>query len=135
MLNGGDRNPGEQHWHVTGDDGTVRLCTLHTATVLSCNCCAEFGRPLTKKVMSHCTIADKHYTCHGGVEYPAFRYTAPLERQTCREPWVDSPRTFAFLRGVFLGSQHPSPNAITLCNFEAQIWSEIITSRDAKTIF
>ena len=33
----------------------------------------------------------------------------------------------------FLGSQHPSPNAKTLCNFEPQIWPEIITSRDAES--
>ena len=32
-----------------------------------------------------------------------------------------------------LGSQHPSPDVITLCNFETQIWLEIITSRDAQS--
>ena len=32
-----------------------------------------------------------------------------------------------------LGSQHPSPNVKTLCNFEPQIWPEIITSRDAES--
>ena len=32
-----------------------------------------------------------------------------------------------------MGSQHPSPNVKTLCNFETQIWLEIITSRDAKS--
>ena len=32
-----------------------------------------------------------------------------------------------------MGSQHPSPNVKTLCNFEPQIWPEIITSRDAKS--
>ena len=31
-----------------------------------------------------------------------------------------------------MGSLHPSPNVKTLCNFEPQIWPEIITSRDAK---
>ena len=31
-----------------------------------------------------------------------------------------------------MGSQHPSPNVKTLCNFEPQIWPEIITSRDAE---
>ena len=32
-----------------------------------------------------------------------------------------------------MGSQHPSPNVKNLCNFEPQIWPEIITSRDAKS--
>ena len=32
-----------------------------------------------------------------------------------------------------MGSQHPSPNVKTLCNFEPQIWPEIITSHDAKS--
>ena len=36
-------------------------------------------------------------------------------------------------RCLFLGSQHPSTNVKNLCNFEPQIWLEIITSRDAKT--
>ena len=32
-----------------------------------------------------------------------------------------------------LGSQHPSPSVKNLCNFETQIWLEIITARDAKS--
>ena len=32
-----------------------------------------------------------------------------------------------------MGSKHPSPNVKTFCNFEPQIWLEIITSRDAKS--
>ena len=32
-----------------------------------------------------------------------------------------------------MGSQHPSPNVKTLCNFEPQIRPEIITSRDAES--
>ena len=31
----------------------MTLCTLRDATVLSRDCRADFGRPLTKKVMSH----------------------------------------------------------------------------------
>ena len=31
----------------------MTLCAVRAATVLSRNCCAEFGRPLTKKVISH----------------------------------------------------------------------------------
>ena len=36
-----------------------------------------------------------------------------------------------------MGNQHPSPNhsnVQNLCNFETQIWLEIITSRDAKSV-
>ena len=32
------------------------------------------------------------------------------------------------------GSQHPSPNVKTLCNFELQIWPEMITSRDMPKV-
>ena len=53
MLKGGDLNPGEQHSRDARDDGTVTLWTLRTAIVLSRDCRADFGRPLTKKVMSH----------------------------------------------------------------------------------
>ena len=53
FLRGGDLNPGERHSRDTKDDGTVTLCTLRAATVLSHNCRADFGRRLTKKVMSH----------------------------------------------------------------------------------
>ena len=52
-LRGGDLNTGERHSRDTRDDGTVTLCTLCAATVLSRDCRADFGRPLTKKVMSH----------------------------------------------------------------------------------
>ena len=53
FLKGGDPNPGERHSRDTRDDGTVTLCALRAATVLSRDCRADFGRPLTKKVMSH----------------------------------------------------------------------------------
>ena len=46
---------------------------------------------------------------------------------------------FHNLDGTFLlrvvGSQHPSPNVKTLCNFEPQIWPEMITSRDSESTF
>ena len=32
-----------------------------------------------------------------------------------------------------MGSQHPSHNVKTLCNFETQIWLEIITLCDARS--
>ena len=32
-----------------------------------------------------------------------------------------------------MGSQHPSPNVKTFCNFEPQTWPEMITSRDAES--
>ena len=44
---------GERHSRDTRDDGMVTLCTLRAATVLSRDCRADFGRPSTKKVMSH----------------------------------------------------------------------------------
>ena len=53
FFKGGDLNPGERHSRDTRDDGTVTLCTLRAATVLSRDCRADFGRRLTKKVMSH----------------------------------------------------------------------------------
>ena len=34
---------------------------------------------------------------------------------------------------ISLGSQHPSPNVKTFCDFEPQIWLEIIISRDARS--
>ena len=75
FLKGGDLNPGERHSRDTRDDGTVTLCTLRAATVLSKDCRADFGRPLTRKVMSH--------SCDGpGV-------TAPLVH--CRQTLYLSP--------------------------------------------
>ena len=53
IFRGGDLNLGERHSRDTRDDGTVTLCTLRVATVLSRDCRADFGRPLTKNVMSH----------------------------------------------------------------------------------
>ena len=46
---GGDLNPGERHSRDTRDDGTVTLSALRSATILSRNCCTDFGRPLNKK--------------------------------------------------------------------------------------
>ena len=49
-------NPGERHSRDTRDDGTYRtvtLCTLRAAAVMSHDCRADFGRPLTKVVTSH----------------------------------------------------------------------------------
>ena len=51
---------------------------------------------------------------------------------TCRghQAWTHTD----FWATPVMGSQHPSPNVKkTLCNFEAQIWLEMITSRDAKS--
>ena len=53
FLQRGDLNPGGRHSRDTRDDGSVTLCTLRAATVLPRDCRADFGRPLTKKVMSH----------------------------------------------------------------------------------
>ena len=35
--------------------------------------------------------------------------------------------------GFSLGSKHLSPNVKALCNFEPQVWLEMITSQDAKS--
>ena len=78
FLKGGDLNPGERHSRDTRDDGTVTLCTLRAATVLSRDCRVDFGRPLTsKKVMSH--------SCDG----PGVR--APLLTNIVPRTWVWNP--------------------------------------------
>ena len=48
FLRGGDQNLGERHSCVTRDDGTVMLCALRAATVLSRKCCTEFWSSLNK---------------------------------------------------------------------------------------
>ena len=53
IFKGGDLNPGERHSRDTRDHGTVTRCSLRAATVLSRDCRADFGRPLTKKAMPH----------------------------------------------------------------------------------
>ena len=45
FLKGGDLNPGERHSRDTRDDGTVTLCTLRAATVLSRDCRADLVVP------------------------------------------------------------------------------------------
>ena len=72
IVKGGDLNPGERHSRDTRDDNTVTLCTLRAATVLSRACRADFGRPLTKKVM--CT-----------------RVTVRVSRHHCRQTLYLSP--------------------------------------------
>ena len=82
FLRGGDLNPGEQHSRDTRDDGTVTLCTLRAATVLSRDCRADFGLPLIKKVMSH--------SCDGpGVMAPLLSNTniVPLVKDQGITPW------------------------------------------------
>ena len=49
FFKGGDLNPGERHSRDTRDDGTVTLCTLRPATVLSRDCRADFGRHSNKE--------------------------------------------------------------------------------------
>ena len=79
ILKGGDLNPGERHSRDTRDDGTVTLCTLRAATVLSRDCRADFGRPLPKKVMSHSRDGP-------GVTAPLRTNIVPLTRV-----WVEYP--------------------------------------------
>ena len=73
LKGGGGLNPGERHSRDTRDDGTVTLCTLRAATVLSRDCRADFGRPLTKKAMSHSRDGP-------GVMAPLRTNTVPLTR-------------------------------------------------------
>ena len=84
FLKGGDLNPGERHSRDTRDDGTVTLCTLRAATVLSRDCRADFGRPLTKKVMSHSRDGP-------GVTAPSRTNIVPLTRVWNTPPSVTPP--------------------------------------------
>ena len=49
FLRAGTLTRGDDISRVIRDDGMVTLCALRAATVLSRKCCADFGRPLTKK--------------------------------------------------------------------------------------
>ena len=84
FFKGGDLNPGERHSRDTRDDGTVTLCTLRAATVLSRDCRADFGRPLTKKVMSHSRDGP-------GVTAPSRTNIVPLTRVWNTPPSVTPP--------------------------------------------
>ena len=84
FFKGGDLNPGERHSCDTRDDGTVTLCALRAATVLSRNCCADFGRPLAKKVMSHSRDGP-------GVTEPSRTNIIPLTAVWSPLPSVTSP--------------------------------------------
>ena len=100
FLTGGYLNPGERHSSDTRDDGTVTLCTLRAATVLSRNCCADFGRPLAKKVMSHLRDGP-------GVTAPLRTNIVPLTRVWSsplpfRYPPLKGPRMY--VRQPILGS-------------------------------
>ena len=41
--------------------------------------------------------------------------------------------SYIFTLLPLMGSEHPSPNVKTFCNFEPQTWPEIVTSRDAES--
>ena len=100
----GDLNPRERHSRVTRDDGTVTVCTLRAATVLPRNCCAEFGRPLAKKVMSHSRDGP-------GVTAPLLRNIVPLTRvwnPPFRYPPLKRPRGHARMKST--GTKVPSNN-------------------------
>ena len=79
--------------------------------------------------------------CHGGGVYSFFPNSFfQVFNSVFDFFWLFGPRGRegpgtlfeTFYRG-HLGSQHPSPNVKTLCNFETQLWLEIITSRDAQS--
>ena len=91
-FKGGDLNPGELHSRDTRDDGKVTLCTLRAATVLSRDCRADFGRPSTKKVMSHSrdgpgvtAPSRTNIVPHRGVESPPFHHPPLKSPQRKRE--------------------------------------------------
>ena len=65
-------------------DGTVTLCTLRAATVLSRHCRADFGRRLIKKVMSHSRDGP-------GVTTPLLTNTVPLTGVWHPPPSVTNP--------------------------------------------
>ena len=88
FFKGGDLDLGERHSRVTRDDGTVTLCALRAATmtVLSRNCRADFGRPLTKRrcCRTRVTVRVSRHPCaqtlylsrRCGIP-PPFRYHPP----------------------------------------------------------
>ena len=66
----------------------MTLCALRAATALSRIVAADFGRPLTKKVMSRSrdvvqASQDKHCISHSGVESPAS--VTPLKKFPTKE--------------------------------------------------
>ena len=80
----------------------MTLCTLRAATVLSRDCRADFGRPLTKKVMSHLHDGP-------GVTAPSRTNIVPLTRVWNPPPSVTPPlknarkyrANFRFFSGIF----------------------------------
>ena len=102
----GGLDPGERHSRDTRNDGTVTLCTLRAATVLSRDCHADCGRPLTKKVMSHSRDGP-------GVTAPLQTNIVPLTK-VCgippfRYPPLKVPETFP---------QRPRPPLLRMMFFE-----------------
>ena len=79
----------------------MTLCTLRVTTVLSRDCRADFGRPLTKKVMSHSRDGP-------GVTAPSRTNIVPLTRvwntsPSVTPPPLKSPRNFDTARELFPG--------------------------------
>ena len=67
------------------------------------------------------------FSIFGGSENDPLSTEVPFE-----DPEFGGSKVQIF-EGQLLGSQHPSPDVKTFCNFETQISLEIITSRDAKS--
>ena len=88
FLRGGDLNPGERHSCHTRDDGTVTLCTLRAATVLSHDCRADFGRPLTKKVPGVTAPSRANIVPLTGVWNPPLSVTPPPLKKSPKFPEV-----------------------------------------------
>ena len=105
FFKGGGLNPGERYLRDTRDDGTpgtVTLCTLRAATVLSRDCRADFGRPLRKKVISHSRDGP-------GVTAPLRTNVVPLTGVSSpfRNPPLKSPRPKKVLSNPRNGSIEP----------------------------
>ena len=80
----------------------MKLCTLHAATVLSRGCRADFGRPLTKKVMSHLRDGP-------GVTAPSRANIVPLIRVWNPPPSVTPPLKMPDLRTLLRGVRLHDP--------------------------
>ena len=80
----GDLNPGERHSRVTWDDGTVTLCALRAATVLSRNCCADLeiqACPRRRLVRRRLVLGDRVH------DSASFSHPEPMCIQTVSSRW------------------------------------------------
>ena len=132
---GEDLNPEKRHSRDTRDDGTVTLCTLRAAIVLSHDCRADFGRPLTKKVMSRShdgpgvtAPSRTNIVPFTGVWNPPLSVTPP--------PLKKSPNTGgddAFGRRIFI--HHQCWEVLPFCRFQRQRCIKILCPKDPGFLY